>query len=280
MSIEKPFVRPEYEDLGDLRIMPYEDLDEMRTIVEESIQRLSALGGWSLNEQLVPLQERIPKEQDSDHKVSGFDADIACALRLIPIDKQALAAQLHDRKNPGKNLVLQIRKEAKKLDGFYPSETTYWLAAQSMKKEGGVDSQQFLQQLKDFQSMRSPELKTAAKKMLDEMIHSFTLKDGVPYGEKDGCIQGALIAGYSYGTQYDKNLGLYYIGTCESSLGLEDFKWSDEKDEEGRPKSGPIGGPLYGGSRTLVKCSNEDEFLRALEVVKARLPLKLEEEKE
>ncbi len=132
-----------------------------------------------------------------------------------------------------------------------------------------------MQQIEDFKKLgQDPEAREgAAEKEFEQMTHSFTLKDGIPYGEQDGCIQGAYIAGYPYGTQYSEQYGLYFIGTYEDSLGLEDFAWSEEKDEEGRAKSGPIF-----GSKQFVKCANEDELHRAMDVVKAKLPLQKEVE--
>ena len=75
------------------------------------------------------------------------------------------------------------------------------------------------------------------------------------------------MASMRYGTSYSQNYGLYFIGTYETSLGLEDFEWSQEKDEQGRDKSGPVF-----GSKQFVKCATEEEWRRAMEVVKAKLP--------
>lgn len=248
---------------------PEQKLEAIRKTVEENAQRVAELGQWPSYIQPGSLLERIP--QEGDKKASGFDAGIACSMDLIPKDKQELSAKLHA--NYSKEAVMQVRKEVAEHNP--DSQAAWWLAACSICKEGEIDIQGFLQQIEDFKKLAADEQarEVAAEKTFEEMTHSFTLKDGIPFGDKDGCIQGAYIAGYSFGTQFAENYGIYFIGTYEGTLGLEDFKWSEEKDEKGRPKSGPVF-----GSKQFVKCVNEDELRRALEVVKAKLPVKEEKE--
>lgn len=240
------------------------EVGKLRNVVAENAQRVAELGQWPSYIQPGSLLERIPAEGDKN--APGFDAGIACATDLIPRDKQELAARLHA--NYTKEAVMQVRKEA--ADGNLDSQTTWWLAACSTCREGGIDQQQFLEQVEVFKRLSEDpkERGVEAKKEFDKMTHSFILKDGVPYGEEDGCIQGAYIAGYPYGTYYSQKYGIFFIGTYEDSLGLEDFPWSDAKDEKGRPKSGPVF-----GSKQFVKCATEDELKRAMEVVKKKLPL-------
>lgn len=240
------------------------ELGKIRTAVEANAKRVAELGQWPEYIEPGSLLERVPKEGDT--KAPGFDAGIACATDMIPRDKQELAARLHA--NYTKEAVMQVRKETTEKNP--DSQTAWWLAASSVCKEGEIDGQQFLQQVEDFRTLSgdAEAREAAAEKMFDEMTRSFTLRDDVPYGTEDGCIQGAYIAGYPYGTQYAENYGLYFIGTYEDSLGLEDFQWSEGKDEKGRAKSGPVF-----GSKQFVKCANEDEWRRAMEIVKAKLPL-------
>ena len=240
------------------------ELDKMRKVVEANAERVAKLGQWPAYIEPGSLVERLP--QADGKKSPGFDAGVACATDLIPRDKQELAARLHA--NYSKGAVMQIRQEAAERNPDSP--TAWWLSACLVCKEGEIDGQQFLQQIEDFKKLADDKQArgVAAEKEFEIMTHSFVLKDGVPYGEKDGCIQGAYIAGYPYGTQYASNYGLYFIGTYEDSLGLEDFQWSEEKDEQGRAKSGPVF-----GSKQFVKCANEDEWRRAMEVVRVKLPI-------
>ena len=108
----------------------------------------------------------------------------------------------------------------------------------------------------------------AAKNEHQNMLNTFETKtyEGIPFGVIDGCIQGAYLAGHSFGTMYADKYGLFFIGTYNKSLGLEDFEWSSDVDEQGRAKSGPVF-----GSKQFVKCSSEEEFLRALKVVNSKL---------
>jgi len=244
------------------------NIDKAREIVGKNAERIAKLGKWP---EFIPpesLLERVPKEGQED--APGFDAGIACSLDLIPRDKQELSATLHA--NYSKDAVIQIREEFEKKDP--DSATIWWLAACSVCEEGEIDEKKFLEQIKDFKELANSaeKRKEDAEKEFEKMTSSYELKDGVPYGEKDGCIQGAYIDGYSFGTHFSKEYGLYFIGTYEDSLGLENFDWSDEKDEEGRDKSGPVF-----GSKQFVKCANEDELKRALEAVKEKLPLREEE---
>lgn len=243
--------------------MPLEQqITELRQTIEQNADRVAKLGEWPEYIQPGSLMERVPKMDDTN--ASGFDAGIACALNLIPADKQELSARLHA--NYSKASVEQVRKEAEAKDP--ESQTTWWLSACSVCEEGSVDAKKFLQQIERFKTLAADTSarEAAAEKTFTDMISSFELKDGVPFGTKDGCIQGAYIAGYPFGSLYSAEYGIYFIGTYEESLGLEDFAWSDQKDEHGREKSGPVF-----GSRQFVKCADEAEWKRAVEVVKAKL---------
>jgi len=229
--------------------------------VRENAKRVAELGEWPEYVDLDSLMERVPSEVGKN--APGFDAGIACALGMIPEEKQRLAAMLHAHYT--KKAVMQVRKEVAELDP--DSATTWWLAACSVCQEGEIDAREFLKQIEEFQKIsQNKDMRSeAAKKEYESMTSSFTLKDGVPFGEKDGCIQGAYIAGYPFGTLYAENYGLYFIGTYEDSIGLEDFSWSEEVDEKGRAKSGPVF-----GSKQFVKCASEDEWKKAMAVVKRK----------
>lgn len=241
--------------------------------VKNNATRVKELGKWPPHVSEESLAERVPKQGDDN--APGFDAGIACALDLIAREKQELAATLHGAYTP--EAVQKVREEIKNLDP--DSETCWWLAACSVCEEGGIDQNKFLQQLEDFKTIAAdPQFRMEkARQVFDTMTSDFyfdkDIGEDVPYGTKDGCIQGAYIAGYPFAVQYNENYGLYFIGTYEESLGLEGFQWSDEKDEEGRAKSGPVW-----GSRQFNMCANREELMRALEVVKAnfkdRMPQK------
>lgn len=244
-------------------------LDTVREIVGKNAARVASLGSWPAWRMInagATLGSRIPAAHGM---APGFDAGIACAMDLIPRDKQKLAAELHAAYTPDN--VAQVRREVLhgKLDP--DSETCWWLAACSVCKQGAVDAETFIAQLDEFRALmdRPRSRLLAAQEEALSMITAFeNTSFGVPYGAKDGCIQGAFIAGYRFGTMFADTYGIYFIGTYLPSLGLERFPWSDEKDGEGRTKSGPVF-----GSDQYVKCANEDEFRRAIEVVKATLGL-------
>lgn len=238
-------------------------LRDIRRVVAANAERLAKTGGWPGWIKPDSILERIPDA--ADDVAPGFDAGIACTLDLIPRDKQELSARLHA--NYDKDAVMKIRDEIASLDPN--SETAWWLAACYVcGTEEQANGAQFLAQIEQFKQIAKDENERlrVARAEIDHIRSSFTLKYGVPFGTKDGCIQGAYVAGYPFGSSYSEGYGIYFIGTYEDSLGLEDFPWSDEKDEKDRPKSGPVF-----GSKQFVKCANEDEWRRAIAVVQQKL---------
>ena len=227
--------------------------------------RVKELGGWPGWVEVGSLAERVPGSGDVN--APGFDAGIACALDLFVREKQKLAAILHGAYTP--ESVAQVREEIKNMDS--DSETCWWLAACSICVEGGVGQSQFLKQIKSFEKLASDsqKRKEAAQKEFNKMTSTFhflpEFGSAVPYGTEDGCMQGAYIAGYPFAVNYNEKYGLYFIGTYHPSLGLEKFPWSDEKDEKGRLKSGPVF-----GSKQFVKCASKEELQRVLDIVKPK----------
>ena len=151
------------------------------------------------------------------------------------------------------------------------SETCWWLAACAVCAEDRVDLPLFYEQLVEFEGLRAvPEARQArALTCLQEMTETFSLRDGIPYGEADGCMQGAYLSGYPLATMKALLPGeepLYYLGTYLETLGLEQFAWSDALDHQGRTRSGPVH-----GSRQYCKASDEDELQRAVDVARAQL---------
>lgn len=241
---------------------PNSSLEKLQTIRDQAalrVNEVAALGGWPSYIPPLSILERIPKDETT--RAPGFDAGLACALDLIPRDKQELAAQLHA--NYSKEAVMRVREEHAAHDPN--SATTWWLAACGVCDEGNVTAASFLQQIELFKQLaQDPQARLdAAEKQFEKMSSTFEIKYEVPYGEIDGCIQGAYVAGYPFGVHFSREYGLYFIGTYEPSLGLENFEWGTEVDEKGRAKSGPVF-----NSKQFVKCASEEELLRALAAMK------------
>lgn len=248
-------------------------VEEILGKIKANAGRVKELGKWPdyINEE--SLAERVPKQGDAN--AAGFDAGIACALDLINREKQELAATLHGAYTP--EAVQKVRDEIQNLDT--DSETCWWLAACSVCEEGGVDQKKFLQQVEDFKAIaadpksRVEKAKQEFEKMTGHFYFDKEIGENIPYGTEDGCMQGAYVAGYPFAVHNNEKFGIFFIGTYEDSLGLEDFKWSDEKDEQGRPKSGPVW-----GSKQFIKCADKEELKRALAVVaekfKDKMPVK------
>ena len=237
-------------------------ISKIQNTVRKNAGRVAALGNWP---SYIPAESLVSRVPGSGSEGPGFDAGIACALDLIPRDKQKLSATLHAAYTAG--AVEQVRTESEDMDP--DSETVWWLAASSVCLEGAVDQEGFLWQFHSFGFLASdPEARLrAARDELEVMQSTFETKThGFPHGVVDGCIQGAYLAGFQFGTIYMEKYQLYFIGTYLPSLGLEDFEWSDEVDSEGETLSGPVH-----GSRQFVKCRDRQEFLAAVGVVKRHL---------
>jgi hypothetical protein len=233
------------------------------SVISVAASRLAELGNWpAYIDAVQSLTSRIPSE--GNENAPGFDAGIACALEYIPRDKQKLSAVLHAAYTP--EAVEQVRREA--VEMLPDSETTWWLAACSICREGGIDQEAFYAQLVTFEGLANdPAARVAAAKAeFEKMTRLFQLVDGVPFGCVDGCMQGAYLAGHAWAVQYNPAYGIFFLGTYLPTLGLEDFPFSDKKDEKGRPMSGPVW-----GSKQFVKASSFGELSRAIEVVRAKL---------
>jgi len=201
---------------------------------------------------------------DGDANAPGLDAGLACALGLIPESKQRLSAILHGAYTP--EAVAQVRAEAVEMDP--DSETTWWLAACSVCVEGGIDEQAFLGQIEAFRALAADPVarRGAALAEFAAMTQKFTVVNGVPFVTKDGGLQGAYVAGFSWGVEWKEAFEIFFIGTYESTLGLEEFPFSDRKDGNNRPMSGPVW-----GSRQYVKASDIEELGAVVKAVRARL---------
>lgn len=241
--------------------MTVSDTERISALVVKAAPRVARLGSWP--EYISPVESlasRIPTEGQGPS--SGFDAGIACCLDLIPRDKQRLAAQLHAAYTP--EAIAQVLREAEELNP--DDETCWWLAACSVCEEGAVDSDKFADQLKRFgQLMADPDLRVqvAAAELAAMRSRYQTREDGTAFGEDDGCMQGAYVDGHAFAGMRDPNSGLFFLGTFHASLGLEDFPFSDRRDDQGRPMSGGVH-----GSRQFVKCADQDEYEAALLKVK------------
>jgi len=248
-------------------------ISEIQDTVAKNAHRVASLGNWP---PYIPAESLLSRIPGSGSGGPGFDAGIACALDLIPRNKQQLSATLHAAYTP--KVVERVRSESKYMDP--DSQTIWWLAACSVCNEGAVDQEGFLRQLEDFRFLASnPEARVrAARDELEIMQSAFETETyGFPHGTVDGCIHGAYLARHSFGTMSTREFDvllcnvvrfydLYFIGTYRASLGLEEFEWSDEVDSEGETLSGPVR-----GSRQFVKCKDLQEFLAAVEVVKRHL---------
>lgn len=241
------------------KVLANAQLSILEKIVEKEGDRVADLGEWPKYIKSGSLTDRVPKGDEK--KAPGFDAGVACALGLIPEEKQTLAARLHA--NYSEEAVEQVRREIEEADPDSP--TTWWLAACAICKEGEINGEEFLEQVEEFKVLtKDPEKRLAvARTEFDKMKESFEVINGIPHGTKDGCMQAAYIAGYPVAVMYAEKYGIFFVGTYLPTLGLEGFEWSDDKDENGNAKSGPV----Y-GSKQFVKCADEEELHRVLESAK------------
>jgi hypothetical protein len=209
--------------------------------------------------------QRIP---GADKLGAGLDAMLACCLWLVPEEAWSLSAGLHVNWNYERVSLIRAAI-AENLPPDHPA--TWWAAMCSICKEGEVDQAYFLRQVAHAHMLRTnPVARREAADgelvRMQEEMYSVT-PGGYPQGAEDGCLQGMYIAGYDWGVHDAREVyGIFFIGTCRESLGLEDFEWGTEQDDQGRDKSGPVF-----GSPQFVKCVDEAELQRALLVVQHKL---------
>lgn len=226
--------------------------------------RVAELGMWPDWVDPMAIIERLPDPQGGQ-TASGFDAGMACALDLIPRERQRLSAVLHAAYTP--EAVRQVREETSG-DLDPDSESAWWLAACSICEEGKLTFNDLVEQLEAFDVLRldAGSRVSAAANALHAMKHDFELRDGIAFALRDGGMQGAYIAGHELAGAYNDQLDLHFLGTFHQSLGLEDFGWSSDTDEQGLARSGPVH-----GSRQFVKCSSQDEYQRASKLAREYL---------
>lgn len=239
-------------------------IDRLRERVSRSAGRIALLGGWP--EWIDPqesLTGRIPSDSLS---ASGFDAGVACCLDLIPRSRQRLSAILHAAYTP--EAIRQVVSESDPAARSSDSETAWWLAACSVCREERLSPLEFLDQVDQFKRLRESESDRAAAAWgeLERMRSLFELRDGIPFSSEDGGMQGAYISGHPLAVGFAESEGIWFIGTPEESLGLEEFEWADGVDDLGRSTSGPVH-----GSRQFVRAASEDELASAISMTRAHL---------
>ncbi len=232
-------------------------LSKIRKAVSANAARVKALGNWpEYIDEVASLVERIPTSRTKF--APGFDAGIACALNLIPENKQALSATLHA--NYTIDAVNQVRRESAKLK--VDSETCWWLAACSVCDEG-CTGRDVLNQIGWFNQLcvRSDLRKSHALDTLQEMNESFKVIDDVPFAVKDGGMQGAYINGHKFAVGAGD--GVWFVGTYLDSLGIPSkFKWGPDSK---------LSGPIH-GSKQFVKCANLTELNKVISYAKQAMP--------
>ena len=242
--------------------MGLDQMKKWREVVEREAERVARLGAWPAWVDPSGLVERLPSPGAVGR--GGFDAGVACALDLIPRDRQTLSATLHASYSPA--VVERLRADI--AQGFGPdSEICWWLAACRVCTEGDATEQSFTEQVDDFTWLaNSPEARfDAALECLDDMLGAYELVGlggaQVAVALRDGGMQGAYLAGHDLCASYDEIHDLYFLGTFHASLGLENFAWKEPGDpaatdvESRRGRSGPVH-----GSRQYVKCADVIEL--------------------
>lgn len=237
-----------------------------RAFVREEGKRVADLGQWppyaTVEDRLAARLPRFEREEEGREVASGFDAGMACVFGLIPEDKQRLSAELHVQYSPV--AVAQVLQELEDLDA--DSETCWWLAACSVCDEDGVDWAGFTAQCLEMHGLfQNPQARLAAAQVMwKKMQTSFHLVDGVAFATVDGGMQAAYAAGHKLAVWWSEKAGIFFVGTFHPSLGLEDFAWGTELDEDGRTMSGMI-------SPQFVKCNGFEELGSAVSVARKHL---------
>jgi hypothetical protein len=241
-------------------------LQYIRMAVEREMTRVASIGEWPTYINVErSLLGRVPTLEPGS-KAPGFDTGIACCLYIIPEHRQRLAATLHA--NYSERAVEQVRRETR---GFMSlnSESCWWLAASAMcRGEDGVTVEQFLQQVEEARESLSDLDERHALSVLEfeAMRSGFEMSGGVAFATRNGGMQGAYLAGHDFAVELSQKDEIWFVGTFRPSLGLEDFAFSSQTDDQGRAKSGPVH-----GSKQFVKCASREELDQVLAIVKRHL---------
>ena len=239
-----------------------------RTLVESNAPMVAKLGNWPMDIEPNSLAEGLPTRDKVG--VGGFNAAIACALTLIPLKDQVVSAVLHAAYD--EDAIQQVREEAQ--SSYASSDTIYWLAACSVCREGEVTPREFVMQIAEFQRLAEDynARRAAARRVYEDMTSMYITDSkefgkGVAYGTRDGAALGAYIGGHSLAVVYREDYDIYIVSTCKPSLGLDNFQWSSERDEHGRPMSGPV----RDGSKQSVQCASLEEAQRAVNMARTAI---------
>lgn len=162
--------------------------------------------------------------------------------------------------------VLQIREEADKM--MPDSETCWWLAASSLVVYKKLTVPEFHDQINDFHLLIQDAMlrRDVAIEMFETMINSYQMVNKVPFSVKNRGLQGAYLDGHDFAVQYHEAEAKFFIGTFKESLGLENFEFSQDKDENGNLISGPVF-----GSRQYVATNSFSELTQILKIVRKHL---------
>jgi len=257
------------------------DISEIRNTIVFNAGRIKKLGNWPEFVDEDSILQRIPNGNDAP----GFDAGVACALDLIPRDRQRLSASLHGAYTT--KLIKQIKKEIKKLekvsefaekrswdlevspawDEAVNTETCWWLAASSICEEDDGDEARLMCQIEEFKRMIDNDYHRymSSMKLVDELRNSYNIVDNVAVATKNGGMQAAYIDGHDIAIM--SAYGIWFVGTHKESLGIPNtFKWSSKKDKKGRAMSGPAA-----NSKQFVKCADFAELAQVLKLAKSHL---------
>lgn len=248
-------------------------------MVTDNADRLRMLGEWprsgddTKDHELAveALAGRLP--QNAGEVSAGLDAGVACALDLIPRDKQELVARLHANYTP--EAIAQVVADTSDIENLDPdSQSCWWLAGCSVCTEGNIDQASFLKQIEAFKKLCDDPAarKEAAQKEFHKMTSLFHLETFVhpdtgatveiPFGDEDGCIQGAYLKGHPFAVSHltRPNSDWYEIGSFHTSLGLEGVAWEGTYLRDGKPRPN---GPQY-GAKNFFRCGDKDQLVRAL----------------
>ncbi|MDC0357311.1 hypothetical protein OAO01_00715 [Oligoflexia bacterium] len=243
----------------------------LRQVDQHAVEFAKLTGIQDYNSQ--SLKYRVPVEGG---KSAGLDAGLFAISRMIPEHAREFSARMHANHTP--ELIDYARTNLQNLDHKRDAPITWWLAACSVVKPG-VDRYGLVNQVIDFHILRTDLEKrvAAAKATKARFLQSVETEEiaGVecPIGTNPDTHLRAYLAGHRYAVLHATGIGLYYIGTYESSLGLEDHgdKFSNKTDEQDRPLSG-----FVGGNPKLAKCCDRNELEIILPIVAAHfsdLPL-------
>ncbi len=193
--------------------------DHLLKKATDNLPRVAALGGWG-NEILERERCNVASIQKAPSSPHHFSAGLACALDLIPRDRQASVARLHGKSSEEDVAIAQID-----LLGLTPDcAIVWWLATHPLTRKLNTSEFSFtwVERKRELSDASARLAQAHAERHAASSLFRL-MDDGVPFTTNPDGLMAAYLNGYAWGVYYDLSANLFWIETIKPSLGPSDL---------------------------------------------------------